>query len=118
VFTFVLIFASRLPSPHQGICPDLIMNPHGYPSRMTVGQLIELVGSKAAVHEGAFRDGTAFAGDPVEEICRSLVRHGFSYGGKDMLYSGMRAVFVGGMFFSECLLAWGVFIVCLCFSQA
>ena len=40
------------PFSERGICPDLIMNPHGFPSRMTVGKMIELVGSKAAVCTG------------------------------------------------------------------
>jgi hypothetical protein len=41
-----------------GMCPDIIMNPHGFPSRMTVGKLLELVSGKAALLDGRFGDGT------------------------------------------------------------
>jgi len=73
----------------NGWCPDLIMNPHGYPSRMTVGKLIELISSKAGVLSGSFKYGTAFAGDPVKETGKILTEHGFSFDGKDLLISGM-----------------------------
>ena len=49
-----------MPFSEKGICPDLIMNPHGFPSRMTVGKMIELLGSKAGVLSGKFQYGTAF----------------------------------------------------------
>lgn len=54
-----------LPFTELGICPDVIMNPHGFPSRMTVGKLIELLAGKAGVLEGKFHYGTAFGGSKV-----------------------------------------------------
>ena len=51
-----------MPFNEQGICPDLIMNPHGFPSRMTVGKLIEFVAGKAGVMVGRQAYGTAFGG--------------------------------------------------------
>lgn len=85
------------PFSERGICPDLIMNPHGFPSRMTVGKMIELLGSKAGVSSGRFHYGSAF-GEPsghahtVESISETLVKHGFSYNGKDFLYSGITGI--------------------------
>ena len=54
-----------MPFGEDGWCPDMIMNPHGFPSRMTVGKMIELISGKAGVFLGETRDGTAFAGDNV-----------------------------------------------------
>jgi DNA-directed RNA polymerase III subunit RPC2 len=76
-------------SERSGWCPDLVMNPHGFPSRMTVGKMIELISGKAGVLSGAFKYGTAFAGDPVEETGKILVQNGFSSDGKDLLMSGI-----------------------------
>lgn len=78
-----------MPFSEKGWCPDLIMNPHGYPSRMTVGKLLELIGSKAAVMDGRLRDGSAFAGDKLEDLSKALIDNGFSYSGKDVLISGI-----------------------------
>ncbi|PON51751.1 DNA-directed RNA polymerase, subunit [Parasponia andersonii] len=80
------------PFSERGICPDLIMNPHGFPSRMTVGKMIELLGGKAGVSCGRFHYGSAFGepsghADKVEEISKTLVEKGFSYNGKDFIYS-------------------------------
>ena len=67
-----------MPFSGRGICPDLIMNPHGFPSRMTVGKMLELIGSKAAVCDGKFRYGTAFGeraglADTQQSISQALV---------------------------------------------
>ncbi|XP_044367605.1 DNA-directed RNA polymerase III subunit 2 [Triticum aestivum] len=77
----------------RGICPDLVMNPHGFPSGMTVGQMLELLGGKAGASCEQFYYGSAF-GEPsgnankVEDMSYTLVKHGFNYHGKDLLYSG------------------------------
>ncbi|GAX73919.1 hypothetical protein CEUSTIGMA_g1369.t1 [Chlamydomonas eustigma] len=100
------------PFSERGICPDLIMNPHGFPSRMTVGKMIELLGSKAAVSSGRFHYGTAFGepsglADKVEDISATLVDHGFSYSGKDMLTSGITGepleayIFMGPVYYQK-----------------
>lgn len=83
-----------MPFSEKGLCPDLIMNPHGFPSRMTVGKMIELLGSKAGVLSGRFHYGTAFGepgglADTVDAISRTLVSHGFNYSGKDFITSGI-----------------------------
>ena len=57
----------------------MIMNPHGFPSRMTVGKLLELLGGKAGLLEGKHHYGTAFGGSKVEDICEELVKNGFNY---------------------------------------
>ena len=77
-----------LPFTDDGIHPDIIMNPHGFPSRMTVGKMIELLAGKAGVIDGSLQYGTAFGGSRVEDMARILVQHGYNYGGKEYLTSG------------------------------
>merc|ERR1711935_237002 len=56
----LIVSQEDLPFNEYGHCPDLIMNPHGFPSRMTVGKLIELLVGKAGVHEGRQAYASAF----------------------------------------------------------
>ncbi|XP_061343132.1 DNA-directed RNA polymerase III subunit 2 [Gastrolobium bilobum] len=100
------------PFSEKGICPDLIMNPHGFPSRMTVGKMIELLGGKAGVSCGRFHYGSAFGersghADKVETISETLVKHGFNYSGKDFIYSGITGcplqayIFMGPIYYQK-----------------
>lgn len=88
-----------MPFNERGITPDMIMNPHGFPSRMTVGKLLELVCSKKAALSGKIGDGTAFSGDSAKEIGISLLQHGYNYQGKDMFYSGITGEIMKGFVF-------------------
>ena len=103
----VVLEQSDFPFSERGVTPDLIMNPHGFPSRMTVGKMIELLGGKAGLEDGAFGYGTAFGGDPVSAISETLVRHGFSYNGKDLLHCGVTGealaayVFMGPVYYQK-----------------
>ncbi|KAB8233495.1 DNA-directed RNA polymerase III core subunit RET1 [Aspergillus alliaceus] len=96
-----------MPFTDQGINPDIIMNPHGFPSRMTVGKMLELVAGKAGVMAGHHGYGTCFGGSPVQEMSQILINNGFSYGGKDYLTSGITGealpfyVFTGPIYYQK-----------------
>lgn len=80
-----------MPFTRDGIVPDLIMNPHGMPSRMTMSQLLECLGGKTSALTGKFTDATAFSTasiDPVENIANNLKKFGFQKYGNERLYSG------------------------------
>lgn len=85
----LIVNQEDVPFTDQGINPDVIFNPHGFPSRMTVGKMIELLAGKAGVLEGKLQYGTAFGGSKVEDMSRILIENGYSYGGKDFLTSGI-----------------------------
>ncbi|KAI5367695.1 Putative DNA-directed RNA polymerase, subunit 2, hybrid-binding domain, RNA polymerase, beta subunit [Septoria linicola] len=96
-----------MPFSDQGVVPDIIMNPHGFPSRMTVGKMLELVSGKAGVLAGKQEYGTPFGGSKVEDMGAVLIKHGFSYSGKDTLTSGITGeslpfyVFFGPIYYQK-----------------
>lgn len=103
----IIVNEEDMPFADSGISPDIIMNPHGFPSRMTVGKMLELVSGKAGVLNGSLEYGTAFGGSNVDVMGRLLIKHGFSYSGKDFVTSGLTGeplpayVFFGPIYYQK-----------------
>ncbi|KAJ2079782.1 DNA-directed RNA polymerase III complex subunit Rpc2 [Coemansia sp. RSA 988] len=96
----IIVQQEDMPFTDRGIYPDIIMNPHGFPSRMTVGKLMEFVASKAGAVKGELQYGTCFGGSKMKDMFRILVENGFSYTGKDYVTSGTTGEPVGAYIFT------------------
>tara|TARA_B110000858_G_scaffold25755_1_gene26647 strand:- start:6186 stop:10874 length:4689 start_codon:yes stop_codon:yes gene_type:complete len=77
-----------MPFTKDGITPDIIMNPHAIPSRMTMAQLMECIMGKAACHIGTYGDATPFTSCNVESIATILEQSGMEKYGNEILYNG------------------------------
>jgi DNA-directed RNA polymerase II subunit RPB2 len=77
-----------MPFSKHGITPDIIMNPHAVPSRMTIGQLMECIMGKACAHIGSYGDATPFTECSVEDIAGVLEKSGYERYGNEILYNG------------------------------
>ena len=90
--TVGLVIPERdMPFTKDGIRPDMIINPHAIPTRMTIGQLVETIMGKACVCLGAFGDGTPFInkGSKIGVFGELLPKLGFHSSGNEILYDGM-----------------------------
>jgi DNA-directed RNA polymerase beta subunit/intein/homing endonuclease len=85
----ILLPQKDMPFTEEGIIPDLIMNPHSIPSRMTVAQLVECVASKIAALTGEFIDGTPFNNYDVTQLPEILKKLGYQPYGTETMYCGI-----------------------------
>ena len=78
-----------MPFTRDGIRPDIIINPHAIPSRMTVGQLKETLLGKVLIQLGLFGDGTSFGEMDVKYISEQLLKVGYEKNGNELMYNGL-----------------------------
>lgn len=89
-----------MPFTASGMVPDLIINPHSIPSRMTIGKVIEIVTSKIAAFSGERVNATAFRKFDVKTFTENLVQYGYSPSGKERLFSGFTGKPLEAMIFT------------------
>jgi len=77
-----------MPFTKDGIVPDIIINPHAIPSRMTMAQLMECIMGKVGCFEGAYGDATPFTECTVEGIAKNLEKTGLEKYGNEIMYNG------------------------------
>ena len=96
-----------MPFNSKGITPDIIINPHAVPSRMTIAQLIECILGKACVENGNIGNGTAFDKISVNNISDILTAYGHEKNGDEILYNGINGeqlrtkIFMGPTFYQR-----------------
>jgi DNA-directed RNA polymerase beta subunit/intein/homing endonuclease len=96
-----------MPFTKDGIRPDIIINPHAIPSRMTIGQLKETLLGKVLLELGLFGDGTSFGNLDVKTIATELQKVGYESYGNEVLYNGLTGeqlesnIFFGPVFYQR-----------------
>jgi DNA-directed RNA polymerase II subunit RPB2 len=96
-----------MPFTKDGLRPDIIINPHAIPSRMTIGQLKETLLGKVLLELGMFGDGTSFGNLDVKTITEQLQNLGYESYGNELLYNGLTGeqletnVYIGPVFYQR-----------------
>ena len=103
----ILAKAEDLPYTADGISPDVLINPHAFPSRMTVGMMMESITGKAAAIRGKKVDASAFVGEKMDDVKDVMENAGFEYSGKEIMYDGKTGkqfpveVFIGVVYYQK-----------------
>ena len=96
-----------MPFTSNGVRPDIIINPHAIPSRMTIAQLKETLLGKVLIELGLFGDGTSFGKFDIKDICTELQNVGYQSNGEEIMYNGLTgeqietAIFIGPVFYQR-----------------
>jgi DNA-directed RNA polymerase II subunit RPB2 len=96
-----------MPFTKGGLRPDIIINPHAIPSRMTIGQLKETLLGKVLLELGMFGDGTSFGNLDVKTIAEELQKLGYESYGNEIMYDGLTgqqmetSVFIGPVYYQR-----------------
>jgi len=103
----LLVPQEDMPFTVDGVVPDVIINPHAIPSRMTIGQFVETLGGKLASQMGEVMDGTAFENIGPQAIGDMLTKLGFAKSGREALYNGITGerlaadLFIGVVYYQK-----------------
>jgi DNA-directed RNA polymerase beta subunit/intein/homing endonuclease len=96
-----------MPFTKDGLRPDIIINPHAIPSRMTIAQLKETLLGKVLLELGMFGDGTSFGDLDVKTIINELQKLGYESYGNEVMYNGLTgeqletSIFIGPVFYQR-----------------
>jgi DNA-directed RNA polymerase II subunit RPB2 len=103
----IILPEEDMPCTAEGLRPDIIINPHAIPSRMTIAQLKETIMGKILLELGLYGDGTSFNDFPIQDICNEMKKHGYEKHGNEIMYDGMSgnqlesSIFIGPTFYQR-----------------
>lgn len=103
----MIVPACDMPFSKDGVRPDIVINPHAIPGRMTIAQVVECVLGKAGSLAGSFGNGTPFQDFDIQNIGDALERQGMERWGNEMLMSGITGeslkceIFMGPTFYQR-----------------